>query len=1068
MSMSENIEQQGFKMNTQDQTHNHDESGHEHSESELADKKAALPQVGRQNEYWVNLDHYNNNPQFWKQAEAEFQSSPLRGEKEEGWARREFLKLMGASVAMGAAGCVRRPVQKIVPYVKQPEEVTLGVANYYTGAATDGIEPLSLLVRTREGRPLKIEGNPEFPLTKGGTSARAQASLMSLYDPERLKGPRKNLFNEKKTNKDTIHIKWDEMDDQITAQLKKGSVAVLTGAIASPSTRSIIKEFNQAFGGKHYVWETLNYSDVVEGQEASYGGDGVFPYYHFDKTKMIVSIDADFLGAWGTPTASARAFSKRRKDTANMTRLVSFDSSFSLTGANADIRLRIKPSQQLKVVLGLAYEVVVKKGQSSYSSQGNVKSLLEKYADVPSEIGVDSALFAQIAQDLWDSRGESIVVAGGLPTLNGNSLSLQIAVNFLNSVLGNDGKTIDSKNHWVGASQGSWSGFFELIESMKKGQVKTLIIHRVNPIFSLPETFGFHEALKKVETVVYTGDRMDETGGWSHFVAPDNHAMENWGDAEFTKGLFAVHQPTLRPLWDTRSFQLSLMTWAYLANQGPKRLLAYETYFDYLKNYWKEEIAPQVARGQSFENFWQDLLQKGFAGTEPEASGARTFKLDALSKIKANSAPDKAFELVLYPTVQLADGSASNIAMLQELPDPVTKVVWDNYASVSLATAENLKLEEGDLVEVEVAGQKIKLPTHIQPGLHDGVVAVAIGYGRTAAGSVANGIGQNTAPWIQAINNQAVYSGEGADVKKTGGNIQLAITAGHNSMEGRQIVVEATLKDYEKNKGANIHRHHLWSIWSGHQYNGNKWGMAVDLNTCTGCSACVVACQSENNVPSVGKKYVLEGREMHWIRIDRYYKGDPSNPETVFHPVMCQHCDNAPCETVCPVLATNHSDEGTNDMIYNRCVGTRYCSNNCPYKVRRFNWFNFRKEIPVPQHMSFNPDVTVRIRGVMEKCTFCIHKIKEARNKVKLEGRALKDGDVKTACQTACPTDALVFGDMNDGNSKLSQAFKEERAYGLLEEWGAKPSVRYMTKIRNNNKESAQVEHGAAPEGGHS
>jgi Fe-S-cluster-containing dehydrogenase component len=461
-------------------------------------------------------------------------------------------------------------------------------------------------------------------------------------------------------------------------------------------------------------------------------------------------------------------------------------------------------------------------------------------------------------------------------------------------------------------------------------------------------------------------------------------------------------------------------------------------------------------------------LQKGFAGTEPEASGARTFKLDALSKIKANSAPDKAFELVLYPTVQLADGSASNIAMLQELPDPVTKVVWDNYASVSLATAENLKLEEGDLVEVEVAGQKIKLPTHIQPGLHDGVVAVAIGYGRTAAGSVANGIGQNTAPWIQAINNQAVYSGEGADVKKTGGNIQLAITAGHNSMEGRQIVVEATLKDYEKNKGANIHRHHLWSIWSGHQYNGNKWGMAVDLNTCTGCSACVVACQSENNVPSVGKKYVLEGREMHWIRIDRYYKGDPSNPETVFHPVMCQHCDNAPCETVCPVLATNHSDEGTNDMIYNRCVGTRYCSNNCPYKVRRFNWFNFRKEIPVPQHMSFNPDVTVRIRGVMEKCTFCIHKIKEARNKVKLEGRALKDGDVKTACQTACPTDALVFGDMNDGNSKLSQAFKEERAYGLLEEWGAKPSVRYMTKIRNNNKESGQVEHGAAPEGGHS
>ena len=1065
--MSETIEPKDEKMSSHHQDHGHDQS-HEHSEAELADKKAALPQVGRQNEYWLNLDHYNNDPQFWKQAEAEFQSSPLRGEQEEGWARREFLKLMGASVAMASAGCVRRPISKIVPYVKQPEDVTLGVSNYYTGAASDGIEPLALLVKTREGRPLKVDGNPEFPLTLGGSSARAQASLMSLYDPERLKGPRKNIFNEKKTNKDTIEIKWDAMDDQITAQLKKGSVAVLTGHMASPSTRSIVKEFNQAFGGKHYVWETLNHSDVVEGQAASYG-ESVFPHYHFDKTKMIVSVDADFLGAWGMPTAYARAFSKRRKDTDNMTKLVAFDSNYSLTGANADTRFRIKPSQQLAVVLGLAYEVVIKKGQSSYAGQSSVKSLLEKYSNVPSEIGVDSALFSQVAQDLWDNKGESLVVAGGLPTMNGNSLSLQIAVNFLNSVLGNDGKTVDAKNNWVAAGQGSWAGLFELMDSMKKGQVKTLVIHRVNPIYSLPESFGFLEALKKVETVIYTGDRMDETGSWAHFIAPDNHAMENWGDAEFTKGLFAIHQPTLRPLWDTRSFQLSLMTWAYLANQGPKRLLAYETYFDYLRNYWKEEIAPSVARGQSFETFWQEVLQTGFVGTAPTAGSARTFKVDALNKIKANAAVDKdSFELVLYPTVQLADGSTSNIAMLQELPDPISKVVWDNYASVSLATAQKMKLEEGDNVTVEVAGQKILLPTHVQPGLHDGVVAIAIGYGRTASGTIANGIGQNAAVWARNVNGEAVYSGQAATVTKAGGNNQLAITAGHNSMEGRQIVVEATLKDYQKNKGANIHRHHLWSIWSGHAYNGNKWGMAVDLNTCTGCSACVVACQTENNVPSVGKRYVLEGREMHWIRIDRYYKGDAANPETVFQPVMCQHCDNAPCETVCPVLATQHSDEGTNDMAYNRCVGTRYCANNCPYKVRRFNWFNYRKEIPAPTHMALNPDVTPRIRGVMEKCTFCIHKIKEGRNKVKLEGRTLKDGDVKTACQIACPTDALIFGDMNDPNSRLSQSFKEERAYGLLEEWGAKPSVRYMTKIRNNNKETATEEHAAPKEGGHS
>jgi molybdopterin-containing oxidoreductase family iron-sulfur binding subunit len=1029
---------------------------HSHSDAELAEKKALLPQVEHQNEYWMNLDHFNNDPEFWKQAETEFQSSPLREEKEEGWARREFIKLMGASVAMATAGCIRRPVQKIVPYVKQPEEVTLGQVNLYTGAASDGVEPIALLVRTREGRPLKIEGNPDFPLTLGGTSARIQASLMSLYDPERLTGPRKNLFNEKRTNKDTVHVKWDQMDDQVTAQLKKGSVAVLTGAISSPSTRSIIKEFNQAFGGKHYAWEPAGVGDVVEGQEASYN-DAVMPHYHFDKTKMIVSVDADFLGTWGTPTANNRAFSKRRKDIANMTRLVMFDSGYSLTGANADIRVRIKPSQQLAVVLGLAHEIVVKKGQSSYSTQTSVKALLEKYANVATDLGMDAALFSQVAQDLWDHRGESIVVAGGIPTLNGNSLSLQIAVNFLNSVLGNDGKTIDAKNHWVGASQTSWSNLFELMEAMKKGQVKTLVIHKVNPLYSLPESFGFHEALKKVDMVVYTGDRIDETGNFAHFVAPDNHPMENWGDAEFSKGLFAIHQPTLRPLWDTRSFQLSLMTWAYLANQGPKRLLAYETYYDYLRNFWKEEILPTVARGQAFEEFWQSMLQKGYAGEVPSGGGsARNFKLDSLNKIKPNAFQD-GFELVLYPTVALGDGQHSNIAMLQEMPDPVSKVVWDNYASISLATSEKTKIDDGDLVYVSVnGGPKLKLPAHVQPGLHDGVVAIAIGYGRTGAGSIGNGIGQNAAAWVAANSNQAIFSGQKVQIEKAGGHSELAITAGHGSMEGRQIVVEATLQDYQKNKGAHIKRHHLWSIWSGHQYNGNKWGMAVDLNTCTGCSACLIACQSENNVPSVGKRYVLEGREMHWLRVDRYYKGDPANAEVVFQPVMCQHCDNAPCESVCPVAATNHSDEGTNDMIYNRCVGTRYCANNCPYKVRRFNWFNFRKNIPAPTHMSLNPDVTVRPRGVMEKCTFCIHRIKAARMEAKLEGRAMKDGDVKTACQTACPTEAIVFGDMNDPASQLSKHFQEERAYGLLEEWGAKPSVRYMTKIRNNNKVTAE------------
>lgn len=439
------------------QTHNPTEHNHDHdSEEMLAQKKAARPEIERDNTYWVNLEQYNNDPEFWKAAETEFQSSPLKQDKEEGWARREFLKLMGASVAMTTAGCIRRPVQKIIPYAKQPEEVVLGVANYYTSAFHDGLEPLSVLVKTKEGRPLKVEGNADAPLTGGGTSARSQAALMSLYDPERLKGPRKNLFNEKRTNKDTIHIKWDDLDDQVVAQLKKGKVAVLTSSLASPSTRAIVKEFCQAFGGEHYAWEPLNLSDLAEGQKLSYG-DASVPYYHFDKARVIVTIDGDFLGAWHTPVTNTRQFSKGRNNLDKMTRLIAFESNYSLTGANADIRFRIKPSDQVKVAMGLAHEIVVKKGLSSYASNGNVKSALEKFANAAQDLGFEAQAFSQVAQDLWESRGQSVVVAGGLPTQTEDQLGLQIAVNFLNSVLGNDGQTVNHSQDWSASLSGAWS-----------------------------------------------------------------------------------------------------------------------------------------------------------------------------------------------------------------------------------------------------------------------------------------------------------------------------------------------------------------------------------------------------------------------------------------------------------------------------------------------------------------------------------------------------------------------------------------------------------------------------------
>ncbi len=1037
---------------------------HDHDHNDEA-KKAARPAIQRNRNYWKSIEDKNDTPEFKEALETEFMSSPLRAEAaKEGdndkWARREFLKLMGASMALTtAAGCIRRPVQKLVPYTRQPEEVTLGVSNWYTSTYFDGQEGLGLLIKSREGRPVHIQGNPSHPLNKGAVSTRSQASLLSLYDPERLQAPQRNLFNEKKSNKETVNVSWEDLDKKAVAEIQKGGVYILSGNISSPATQAVIDDFGKAFGSEHVVWEPLAHDDVAEGQKASYG-DAVVPSYRFDLAKMIVSIDADFLGTWISPVAFTRQFAAGRKNIEQMNRMVSFDSTYSLTGANADVRFRIKPSQQLTVVMGLISEVQkLRTVASNYS-----KETLEPFANAAADLKIAPSAFAKVADDLYKNAGQSLVVAGGIQTRTEDSLSLQIAVNYLNSLLGNEGKTVLARSGNANL-KASYDAIVNLVSKMNAGAVKTLIIYRSNPLYSLSKDLAFEEALKKVTTVIYAGDKMDETAVKSHLIAVDNHALETWGDAEFAQGVYSVHQPLIRTMYDTRSFQLSLMTWAFMANKGPKRLTTYETFYDYLRAFWKEDMAPKLAKGKDFESFWNELLQKGVHG-DLTTSTARTIKGGAFDQIKKRPITE-GFEIALYPTVQLGDGTLANIGWLQELPDPVTKIVWDNYACVSIKTAESLKLKEGDIVEVKVEGKTLSIPAHIQPGLHDEVVAIAIGYGRTMAGKVGNEVGKDAYFLSTVKNNDIIFAGLKAELKKTGGHYDLVTTQGHDSMEGRQIVVQASNKDYAAQKDANIHHHQIWNIWSGHQYNGHKWGMAVDLNSCTGCSACMTACQSENNVHVVGKKYVMQGREMHWIRIDRYYTGDIANAETVFQPVMCQHCDNAPCETVCPVAATVHSSEGLNEMVYNRCVGTRYCSNNCPYKVRRFNWFNYAKLIEKPMHMHLNPEVTVRTRGVMEKCTFCVQRIKEGKNKAKYENRPLKDGDIKVACEVACPADAITFGDMNDENSRVAKIFKSEpRAYGLLEEWHAKPAVRYLSKIRNNDVVTANQS--GHSEGGHS
>ncbi|MEK2690598.1 TAT-variant-translocated molybdopterin oxidoreductase [Bdellovibrio sp. GT3] len=1044
-----------------------------HHDNELEAKKALRPKIVRDTKFWETIEEKIGGPEFQEKAETEFKSSPLReSDSEDGWARREFLKLMGASLAMATASCVRRPVQKIVPYNKMPEEVTLGQANYYSSAYFDGNDAMGLLIKTREGRPIHIESNPAHPFTQGGLSARSQATLMSLYDPERLQGPKRNLFNEKKSNSQIIDVKWEELDKKVVEQLAKGGVAILSGPIASPSTRAVVSDFAQGFKAKTVVWDAFAHEEIRDGQKASYGDD-VVPQYWFDKAKMIVSVEADFLGTWINPTAYTHQFTQGRKDIKNMSRMVSFDSNYSLTGANSDIRFKIKPSQQLDVVMGLLHEIIVVKGLSSYAGNGNVKSALAPFADTAKKLGIDAAMFAKVASDLWANKGESLVVAGGITTLTDKAVELQVAVNMLNSVLENDGKTVDSKSG-NSALTASYADMAQLIQDMKDGKVQTLIMHKVNPGYSLPTAMGFAEAVKKVKMVVYTGDRVDETGVFADYITPDNHALESWNDLEVGKGVISICQPAIRPMYDTRSFQLSLMTWAFMAKQGPARLRDYETFYDYLRVYWKSDIHPKYGKGAGFEDFWLEALQKGYVGDVVRGSGARSFKVDAFTSIKPAKAQE-GMELVLYPKVAIMDGSLANVGWLQELPDPVTKLTWDNYVMISIGMAEKNGLKTGSMITLKVGDKSVDLPTYIQPGLHDEVMAVAVGYGRTRAGKVANGVGKNMNEFIAVDKaGKVIFSGQSATFTKLGKKYDLAGTSGNFSMEGRQIAAEASLKDYNKDKSAGIHRHNTWNIWSGHQYSGHKWGMAVDLHTCTGCSACVVACQSENNISVVGKKYVLEGRIMHWLRIDRYYQGDIANAEAIFQPVMCQHCDNAPCETVCPVIATAHSDEGLNDMVYNRCVGTRYCANNCPYKVRRFNWFNYAKLIEKPMHMALNPSVGVRVRGVMEKCTFCVQRIQDGKTQARNEKRQVKDGDIKTACQTSCPTGGIVFGDLNDPESQVAKIWKaeeKERGYALLEEWHAKPSVRYLSKIRNNDKESTGGHdhgHGTAKQGEHS
>ncbi len=1007
--------------------------------------------------YWKGLEEKEKTPEFINSLESEFPAKPeeigeiLQATPGSEVSRRSFLKAAGFTMAGTMfASCARGPVEKSIPVLVQPEEVTPGRAYWYATTCAGCNAGCGILTKNRDGRPIKIEGNPAHPLSKGGVCAVGQAMVLGLYDSQRLQAPLAS-------GQSAI---WEEVDSAINKKMVdiSDNVYFLTGTITSPSTRAAIQKFLNKFrSSKHIEYDPVSYSAILDAHEKNFGRR-VLPHYKFNQADVIVSFDADFLGTWISPVEFSKDYTSGRKledNTSNISKHIHLEGRMSITGSNADSRSRVTPAETGAILISVAKKLAKKSGLRFPNWQ--ISSILKEN---------HQKIIDEIVDELWQARGKSLVVCGL------NDTGLQQAVNFINNALDNYGKTLDIQR----PSQ-QWRGddrqVQELVAKMKAGKVNALFVADVNPAYSLPDAEEFNSAFKQIPLTVSFSDHLEETSGLAQYILPVPHFLESWNDAEIASGVFSVSQPTVMGLGNTRSLRQTLNIWQGTGDDD----------LENFKTYWQESIFPRQNKITSFQNFWDQSVHDGYAEVRPKPVSLSAFRMvnSAPSKILTDVAADS-YSLVLYQKAGMLDGRHAHNAWLHELSDPITKATWDNYASMSPATAEKLGLENGDVINVTAEGAALELPTHIQPGQHDQVIAVALGYGRMGTERFAD-VGPN---WLEGKptiaqgqtvgeNSYIFIAGAGTGyqfnnvvkIAATGKHINLALTQTHHTItvpeqlggHRRDLVRETTISEYQEDPASGNHKeHHVLQLWDkDHKYEGHHWAMTIDLNSCTGCSACVVSCQAENNVPVVGKDEVFRRREMAWLRLDRYYSGEDENIDVLYQPVMCQHCDHAPCEGVCPVLATVHSDEGLNQQIYNRCVGTRYCANNCPYKVRRFNWFDYYRK-DKKENLALNPDITTRSRGVMEKCSLCVQRIQEAKAEAKRLGQPLADGDIKVACEQSCPADAIVFGDMNDPESRISKLINDPRHYQLLEEMNFRPTVGYMTKVRNRDEDHSEDE----------
>ncbi|MCC6731148.1 MAG: 4Fe-4S dicluster domain-containing protein [Chthonomonadales bacterium] len=957
--------------------------------------------------------------------------------------RRSFLTLMGLTIAAGTLSGCRAPRKKIIPYLHQPPEATPGVARWYATTCHGCSASCGALAKVMDGRPIKLEGNPDHAMSKGGLCAAGQGSIVGLYDPYRQRGPTESGAS----------VTWERVDSEIgqhlaDARRQQRKVVVLTSSVSGPSTRALISEFLAGFPhGRHVVHDAISYDAMREAHRRVYG-QPLVPGYRFDRAEVIVSFGADFLGTWLSPVEFAKQYSAGRNlahpDSA-MSRHYHVESRMSLTGSNADIRYGVAPSEQGAYVAAVA-AAIGREGGHAGPATGALAA-----AATPSLSPEAARRVETMAAALRAARGRSLVVS------DSDDVSVQVAVLALNEALGNTGRTVDLARPSL-QKQGSDAEMSLLVDEMRRGEVGVLIVHACNPAYTFARAGEFAEALGKVACAVSMATVPDETARAATWHCPSHHSMEAWGDAEPHAGSYSLFQPTIRPLYRTRAFEDNLLKW-----QGKG-----ERFHSYLRRHWQTRLFPRQREFATFDAFWDGMLQRGYlelaASPPPPAPRLRAEAAAALREIAGRPMAASGLELEVYEPVALRDGSDANNPWLQELPDPLTKITWDNYAAISPALAREKGIEDGQWVTVRgsagsARAPSVVLPAHIQPGQHPRTVSIALGYGRKQAGPVGSGVGVNAYPLVAMQGPRRSRRGIAIEIAATDGPDgrvhPFARTQIHDTMDERPLVRQATYAEFRKglHPESFSEEEKRADLWDRHEYPEYQWSMAIDLTRCVGCSACVTACDIENNVPVVGPKEVARQREMHWMRIDRYYTGGNDDPGVLYEPLMCQHCDNASCETVCPVLATEHDNQGLNVQVYNRCVGTRYCANNCPYKVRRFNWFNNIKNDPT-RSLALNPDVTVRSRGVMEKCSLCIQRIQAARIKARTEGRLVRDGEVKTACEQSCPADAIVFGNLKDPNSRVSRQGATERSFRLLEELNRRPAVCYMAKVRNTEDEA--------------